>query len=147
MNNTVNYAPMHNQVRFGYKSNLKKLANAGLADCAYCGKAFTKKNFATLEHIQPHSKHGASNVSNYLPVHMKCNQRRGNMDFTSYLAGHKNAIGFIQKCLDRLRGQVIDGRDYISSVVPTLNKQAKGMVHFHGKLKQQDKAQNLSMNG
>jgi len=122
----------NNNVRFGYRSDLKRIVNAGAADCAYCERPFTESNRATLEHIRPHSKGGVSNVSNYLPVHARCNQIRGNEDFAPYIRTHQNKIGYIQNTLNELRGQIIDGRDYVPAVARTLNRESQGYTSFHG---------------
>lgn len=90
-------------------------------------------NPSTLEHIKPHSKGGVNSASNYLAIHAKCNEERGNIAFDTYLRTHRYVINNIQANLNKLRGKIIGGIDYVPEVIKTLNREAKGVVSFKGK--------------
>jgi hypothetical protein len=123
----------NNNVSFKYKSKLKDVATT----CAYLAEPFTKNNKATVEHIKPFSRGGASTLSNYLAVMAKPNQQRGNIAFDLWLTKMPQIAKNIQDYLDKMRGIIIDGQDYVKVVVPTLNKESKGKFTFKGKIERQ----------
>ncbi len=135
-NSRINCQPLRGNkdlIKFGYKSDLKKVAT----NCFYCGDKFIKddpKWRATLEHVKCHSKGGPDNITNYIPVHQSCNSRRGTMPFVKWLKKFPETIQNIQKGLNKLRGEVIDGHDYVKDVKPALNEEANGYVTFKGRL-------------
>ena len=99
---------------------------------AYTGKKL-RKNDKSIEHIQPASRNGMNDVSNYLVVHRKINEERGNTPFWEFLQDFPEVIKNIQSYLDRYRGMQFKGENYVEAVKATLNREAKGVVSFRGK--------------
>ncbi len=119
---------------FDYNHPIKDLVKKQNIPCAYTGKTFCKRNGkVSLEHIHPRSKDGADSLDNFLIVNTKINTERGNMPFSYWLTKRPATIKHIQNYLDKLRGTIVEGQDYVKEVVQTLNKEAKGVATFHGK--------------
>ncbi len=116
---------------FGYKSPVKKIAKM----CAYTNKPFTKNKPATYEHIRPHCKGGPTRDNNMLAVLGEKNQERGALPFDVFLKENPEVPNNIQKYLDDLRGTIINGMDYVKEVCITLNREAKGLFTFKGRVK------------
>jgi hypothetical protein len=114
------------QVSFGYRSPLKTSFLQGglkIKEGAYGGK-ITESN-VSLEHIRPHSRGGASTISNFLLVTQKENGLRGNMPFDVFIRQNSEKVKTIQTYLDTLRGTIINGVDYVKVVVKTLNREVR----------------------
>lgn len=122
------------QVNFGYKSPLKPIIDTD----AYTGKLLSRRE-RTFEHIHPHSQGGPNSISNCLITGAKINGERGNMPFYRWLKIKPGVIKNIQNYLNKYRGLMVEGQNYVEVVKRTLNKEARGVVVFRGK-----EAQNLS---
>lgn len=54
------------------------------AYCCLCGKLIKKVNDYNIEHLQPLSRQGANNSSNWRIAHKKCNSQKGALTFQEY---------------------------------------------------------------
>jgi len=117
-------------ISFGYKSKLKDYVSTD----AYTGKEVAREN-RTVEHILPHCNGGKNIESNYLMVDKDINNLRGNIPFDKWLKAYPEFIKNIQNYLNKLRGIKINNKDYVKEVIPTLNKEAKGLITFKGNKK------------
>lgn len=54
------------------------------AYCCLCGGLIKKKNEYNIEHLQPLSRNGANDISNWRIAHKKCNSRKGALTFEEY---------------------------------------------------------------
>ena len=54
------------------------------AYCCLCGKLIKKKNEYNIEHLQPLSRKGANDISNWRIAHKKCNSQKGALTFEEY---------------------------------------------------------------
>ncbi len=121
-------------ISFGYNNPIKNIIQERGIPCAYTDKPFSKRaGRASLEHIHPHSKDGFDGLKNYLVVNAKINTERGNIPFSQWLTERPEIITNIQKYLDRARGLIVEGQDYVNEIVPVLNREAQGVAMFHGK--------------
>ncbi len=144
----------NNNVSFGYKSVLKKIAIKKELHCAYTGKKFTNEFRASVEHIQPHSEHNKDTWQNYIMTGVKINNKRGNMPLPEWLTKKPKIIQHIQNYLNELRTLKFDSTDkfksgieiaekqemhklgikkYVQKIVQTLNTEAQGVATFHGR--------------
>lgn len=55
-------------------------------DCVLCGKPITDVKDLTTEHLLPLSRGGTSHDSNLYPSHFSCNQEKGNMTLSEWVA-------------------------------------------------------------
>jgi len=122
---------LNQQVNFGYKTPLKEIINLD----AYTGKALSRGQ-RTFEHIHPHSKGGQNTIANCLITGSAINGERGNMPFSKWLQQKPSVIKNIQSYLNKFRGLKVEGQDYVETVKKTLNAEAKGIVTFTGKRRQ-----------
>ena len=126
------YPLRKNNLSLNYKSEIKEKINIS----AYTGREMKPKD-KSIEHIQPHSKGGKNSETNYLIVEKHINQKRGNLPFHLWLEKMPKTAEKIQNYLDFYRGKIILNKtkeDYVESVIPKLNEQAKGVVVFKNKL-------------
>ncbi|OGI02695.1 MAG: hypothetical protein A2Y25_11130 [Candidatus Melainabacteria bacterium GWF2_37_15] len=117
----------NNSLGFGYKSPLKDIVDI----CAYTGKKLSRRE-RTVEHIKPHSRGGSNSLKNYLITAGPINMKRGNMRFDKWLKNMPEVVENIQKYLDKSRGLKINEKNYVEEVKVTLNREARGVVVFHG---------------
>lgn len=54
------------------------------AYCCLCGKLINKKTEYNIEHLQPLSRNGANNISNWRIAHKTCNSKKGALTFEEY---------------------------------------------------------------
>lgn len=101
--------------------------------CAYSGKLLLPKK-RSLEHVKARSKGGASDISNYIITGIKINSHREDEPLSLVLKKNPDYVKNIQSYLDKVRGLIINGRDYVKTVIPTLNREAKGVAVFKGRI-------------
>lgn len=123
------------KVSFGYKSPIKDIMDT----CAYTGKKIPRK-LRSVEHIKPKSKGGPNKLENYLMVERNINSERSNTPFHKWLKEKPNVVKHIQNFLNKYRGKIVEGKNYVEEVKKTLNKEAKGAVTFKGNKKLDIKA-------
>lgn len=131
----------------GVKKDLKALIDTD----AYTGK-YIPPNQRSIEHIRPSSRKGEDHWTNYLVVRNKINNKRENMPFIKWLLNgpeickklkksQRDFGGNLQSYIDKYRYLQIYDRDdetfysYGQGIIPTLNKESKGLFIFKGKNK------------
>ncbi len=122
----------NNNVSFGYKSQIKKIAT----HCAYCGLKFSEKLPATVEHIKPRSKGGASNIKNYVAACPSCNGDKGDMNLDIFIEKKPQVQKFLRKFMNSFKGYIIGGIDYHYELSKTINRESRGKLAFSGNTKQ-----------
>jgi len=63
-----------------------RIAKGIYPKCILCGKPITSKEELTTEHLTPVSRGGTSKDWNIYPAHFVCNQEKGNMTLSEYVA-------------------------------------------------------------
>ena len=106
--------------------------------CAYTGKKLLLEE-RTVEHIKPlhpargwKKEPGINNMNNLLITGHEINDERRNRPFYEWVRSRPDVVKNIQNYLDRLRGIIINNRDYVEEVKNTLNYEARGIVVFKG---------------
>lgn len=111
-----------NPVSFQYSSPLKTLFKEGkmpTVKYGFYGDRLTKKN-VSLEHLQPHSKGGASCLKNYVLASQENNRLRGNDDIRNHF-NFDNALRYLKQFVD-IKLPRFDGNKYILDILNTLKK-------------------------
>lgn len=124
------------------KKAVKELAKKGeFIPDAYTGKLLVKETNVSAEHVLPRSKGGANTINNLLLTGSTPNTWRGNEDWDIWLKkdakkhGIDNVVGNIQKHLNawrKVKTEDVDGNEYVNSILPTLNREARGVAAFAG---------------
>ena len=63
-----------------------RIAKGIYPNCILCGKPITNVKELTTEHLTPVSRGGTSKDYNIYPCHFVCNQEKGNMTLSEYVA-------------------------------------------------------------
>ena len=89
------------------KKDFKKICEMQIetqtAYCCLCGRLIKKKDEYNIEHLQPVSRGGVNDVSNWRIAHKKtCNERKGALQYEEYL---------LYLVLDRVRNGQKNERD------------------------------------
>lgn len=111
----------NDNITFGYQHRLKDLYKRGLLPLKYgfYGGKLTKQN-VSLEHLQPHSKGGKTELYNLVLATKENNNLRGNGDITPFLS-EKNLFNYLTQFKNiKLKG--FDGNKYIQDILRTITK-------------------------
>ena len=96
----------------------------------YTGKPL---NNPQIEHVKPRCTfkpgQGKHYLGNLLVVQL---DKRGCERYDTWLRKNSDVPDYLQKYLDDMRGVVIKGVDYVKAAVKVLNREAAGIVRFHG---------------
>lgn len=70
------------------KKDFKKICEMQIrtqtAYCCLCGKLIRRVDEYNIEHLQPVSRGGANDVSNWRVAHKTCNSKKGALTFEEY---------------------------------------------------------------
>jgi hypothetical protein len=109
-----------NNTNFGYKHPLKTMWLKGdlkKVKYGFYGAKLTKSN-VSLEHLQPYSKGGKTQLDNLVLASKENNQKRGNKDIRDFLTVENVTRYLTQFKNIKLTG--FDGNKYIAMVLATL---------------------------
>lgn len=124
LNNAENHVKLKRK-----KINLpiKEIANQRHIHCAYGDDVFTLTNRATGEHVHLHSKGGAVNEGNILPVCAFHNAQRANQSLNTYLHTKEHNLSKVFRSLaeveninDKTRYGEFHGKQYVNNMLSTL---------------------------
>ena len=110
------------QINFGYSNKLKTLWKKGLMPSVkygFYGDKLTKEN-VTLEHLQPHSQGGKTELYNLVLASKRNNNRRGNDDIRKYI-NKENIARYFSQFLD-VQLKNFNGFRYIHNTIENLKK-------------------------
>ena len=125
--------PLKSNINFGTKSILKTLYEDGNLDLTYgiYGGQLTRKrnkpNSDTLEHIQPHDKHGKASLENLALATAENNNKRSNKPLSSVF-NKENFIKYCEQFIDikvPYESGVFDGNTYIEGITRTVARELK----------------------
>lgn len=105
------------QISFGYHSPLKTLYLKGKLPTVkkgFYGDVLTPKT-VSLEHLQPHSKGGKTELNNLVLASKRKNRARGNDDIADYL-DEKCIIEYLLQFI-RIKLPNFDGNEYIQGII------------------------------
>lgn len=122
-----------NDIGFGYKSTMKKIATENHCHCAYGGEELNEEHRATAEHVKLHSKGGTDNDSNFLPVCEKHNQERANTPLPEYLDEHPDTIKHIKKTileLSQIKTPDFDGHTWAKKIIKAIENEARTKLNL-----------------
>lgn len=118
----INPVPPTNPISFGYKSVLKTLYKKGelpeVVKDIY-GKVLTPET-ATIEHLIPKSKKGASNLTNYALANAQDNFSRSSDDLLKHTTIENIKEYFKQ--FEGVKRQGFDGDSYVKNAKKTLKR-------------------------
>ena len=70
------------------KKEFKKICEIQIATqtayCCLCGKLIKKSNEYNIEHLQPISRGGKDNITNWRIAHKTCNSKKGALTFEEW---------------------------------------------------------------
>ena len=108
-------------ISFGYSHKLKTLYKQGKLPIIYgfYGGLLTKDT-VTLEHLQPHSKGGKTELSNLVLTTKENNQKRGNRPLKEFF--NKDAAEEYFKTFEKIKTKYFDGEKYVQKIKQTIEE-------------------------
>ena len=108
-------------ISFGYSHKLKTLYKQGKLPIVYgfYGGLLTKDT-VTLEHLQPHSKGGKTELSNLVLTTKENNQKRGNRPLKEFF--NKDAAEEYFKTFEKIKTKYFDGEKYVQKIKQTIEE-------------------------
>ncbi|MEI7473409.1 MAG: hypothetical protein WCK67_01405 [bacterium] len=121
------------QIGFGYYSVMKKIATKEHVHCAYGGEELNEDNPATAEHVEPHSKGGADDDSNFLPVCEKHNGERGCRSYKRFLREKPKVWNNIKRTIleiNKIKTENFDGHEWAKKIIKAVEIQSKQKLNI-----------------
>lgn len=113
----------NSNVSFKYKNVLKTewlKGNLPTVIHDFYDGSLLSKDTITLEHLKPHSKGGATTLTNLVLTNKFCNQARGNQDIRKFI-NPENARKYLEECKE-IDLPNLKGLAYVEGILKTLKK-------------------------